>query len=77
MNVLHIHLSDDDSWPLVIDALPLLAQNGAYSNYSHTYSAADMKALVAYAWDRGIRVIPEFSSVRAPNYGPPLPPSPP
>jgi hexosaminidase len=62
LNVLHMHLSDDQSWPLAIDALPLLAGRGAYSNYSHTYSAADMKGLVAYAWERGVRVIPEFDT---------------
>ena len=62
LNVLHMHLSDDQSWPLVIEALPLLAERGAYSNFSHTYSVADMKGLVAYAWERGVRVVPEFDT---------------
>jgi hexosaminidase len=62
LNVLHIHISDDQSWPLVIEALPLLAGRGAYSNHSHTYTVADMKGLVAYAWERGVRVIPEFDT---------------
>lgn len=59
LNVLHIHLSDDDAWPLVVDAAPRLAQTGAYSNHSHTYTRADMQALADYAAKRAIRLVPE------------------
>ena len=69
LNVLHIHLADDQSWPLVIEELPLLASRGAFSNYSHTYTAQDMKDLVAYAYNRGIRVIPEFDVRRGEEAG--------
>jgi hexosaminidase len=62
LNVLHIHLSDDQSWPLVIDSYPLLSLNGAYSNFSHTYSHENVAELVRYAGMRGIRVIPEFDT---------------
>lgn len=62
LNVMHLHLSDDQSWPLQLDSYPLLAQMSAYSNYSHSYSHADVQDLVTYAGNRGIRVIPEFDS---------------
>jgi hexosaminidase len=62
LNVLHLHLTDDQSWPLVVPSAPLLATLGAYSNFSHTYDATDIAELVAYARARGIRVIPEFDS---------------
>jgi hexosaminidase len=62
MNVLHIHISDDDSFPLQLESYPLLAERTAYSNFSHTYSHADIAELVRYAGVRGIRVIPEFDT---------------
>lgn len=62
LNVLHLHLSDDQSWPLELQSYPLLAQRSAFSNFSHTYSKADIAELVSYAQGRGIRVIPEFDS---------------
>ena len=63
MNVLHLHLTDDQSWPVVLESYPLLAQRGALQNGSaHTYSAADLRDIVAYARDRGVRVIPEFDT---------------
>ena len=61
LNVLHLHLSDDDAWPLALAALPDLAARGAYSP-RHVYSPADVRGLVAYARERGVRVIPEVSS---------------
>lgn len=62
LNVLHLHLSDDQSWPLELNSYPLLARLTAYSNYSHTYSHSDIASLVNYARERGIRVIPEFDT---------------
>lgn len=62
LNVLHLHLTDDDAFPLVVPALPRLALTGAYSNYSHTFTPAQLADLVAYARLRGVRVIPEFDT---------------
>ena len=61
LNVLHWHLVDDESFPYVSEALPRLAAKGAYSP-THTYSAAAVQQLVAYARDRGVRVMPEFDT---------------
>jgi hexosaminidase len=62
LNVLHLHLTDDNSWPVVIDAWPRLALLSAYSNFSHTYSKADLAALVTFGRERGIRLVPEFDT---------------
>lgn len=113
MNVLHLHLTDDQSWcvtvigivfyaaaagcagasqvgcarcgstditphtvtranaslvsllsvhrPLEVPAYPSLTSTGAFSP-ARVYSQADMQALVAYAQDRGVRVVPEVDS---------------
>ncbi|XOV84130.1 MAG: beta-N-acetylhexosaminidase [bacterium] len=53
LNVLHLHLSDDQGFRLALAALPKLASE---QHYSH----ADMQHLVEYASDRGIRVVPEI-----------------
>jgi hexosaminidase len=62
LNVLHLHLTDDQSWPVELESYPLLAQLGAYSGNGHTYSHNDLADIVRYALVRGIRVIPEFDT---------------
>ncbi|KAK2791358.1 woronin body major protein [Emmonsiellopsis sp. PD_33] len=57
LNVLHWHLYDSQSWPVKIAAYPQMTKD-AYSP-RETYSAADIKAILEYARERGIRVIPE------------------
>ncbi len=59
LNVLHWHLADAHSVPLASTALPRLAAEGAM-HPTLTYSAADMRAVVAAARERGIRVVPEL-----------------
>ena len=54
LNVMHIHMTDDQSWPLIVPSIPELAQNGAFSA-EHTYSLAQIDSLVEYARLRGIR----------------------
>lgn len=58
LNTLHIHLVDAESWPLVVPSWPGLAGAGAYSTDA-TFTAAQLSQVVAYATDRGIRVVPE------------------
>ena len=59
LNVLHWHLTDDQSFPIVVSTLPRLAAGGAFSP-RHTYTANDIAAVVAYARARGIAVLPEL-----------------
>ncbi|KAJ3074921.1 hypothetical protein HDU98_009796 [Podochytrium sp. JEL0797] len=58
LNVLHWHIVDATSFPMVSTTYPDLIDT-AYSKLS-IYTYADVKAIIDYAADRGIRVIPEF-----------------
>ena len=76
LNVLHLHLTDDQGWRLEIDAFPRLTEVGAYRRetlvgyrFSEDFdgrphggylSKADAREIVQYADDRGITVIPEI-----------------
>jgi hexosaminidase len=58
-NVLHLHMTDSQSWPIDIPALPLLSQKGAYQT-GLSYSPSDIQQIQAYAVERGINIIIEF-----------------
>jgi len=58
MNVLHWHIVDAPSFPLRLASVPSLAR-GAYSP-AHTYSPEDIRKIVEFAAERGVRVLPEI-----------------
>lgn len=58
MNRLHLHITDSQSWPLEIPALPRLAEKGAYRK-GLSYSPKDIAAIYEYAIHRGVEVIME------------------
>lgn len=58
-NRLHLHMTDSQSWPMDIPALPELSQKGAYQ-VGLSYTPADIKKVQKYAIERGIEVIIEF-----------------
>lgn len=58
-NRLHIHMTDSQSWPLDIPALPQLSKKGAYQT-GLSYTPADFSRIQTYAIERGIQVIVEF-----------------
>ncbi|KND90064.1 Beta-hexosaminidase 1 [Tolypocladium ophioglossoides CBS 100239] len=58
MNILHWHITDDQSWPIHLDAYPQ-ATKAAYSA-RETYSPRDVEDIIAYARARGVRVMPEI-----------------
>ena len=72
-NVLHWHIVDGVAFPYESAALPSMSKEGAYSP-KHVYSIADVKALVAYAMSRGVRVIPEFDTPGHVSRGSRIPP---
>ncbi|OCK74755.1 glycoside hydrolase family 20 protein [Lepidopterella palustris CBS 459.81] len=57
MNVLHWHLEDAQSWPIQLNTYPDMTKD-AYSA-REIYSQDDIRAIIAYARARGVRVIPE------------------
>lgn len=58
-NVLHWHVVDDQSWPIVSSAFPNCTLNGAYAPTA-VYTHADVQKIVSHASARGIRVVLEF-----------------
>jgi hexosaminidase len=57
LNVLHWHLSEDQGFRVESRLFPLLQEKGSDGLY---YTSAQIREIVAYARDRGIRVVPEF-----------------
>jgi hexosaminidase len=57
LNVLHWHLSEDQGFRVESLRYPLLQKKGSDGLY---YTQAQIREVVAYARDRGIRVVPEF-----------------
>ena len=64
LNVLHLHLTDDQGWRLAIDAYPELAEVGGASEVGGGdgghLTQADYRSLVTYAQARGVTVVPEI-----------------
>src|SRR3989440_12160851 len=59
LNVLHLHLSDDQGFRVESKRLPKLHEMGSDGMY---YTQGELRDLVSYAHDRGIRVLPEFDT---------------
>ncbi|MBI2419656.1 MAG: family 20 glycosylhydrolase [Ignavibacteriales bacterium] len=57
LNVLHWHLSDDQGFRVECKSLPELHKKGSDGCY---YTQSQVKEVIKYANERGIRVVPEF-----------------
>ncbi len=57
LNVLHWHLSDDQGFRIESRKDPRLQQLGSDGMY---YTQAEVRDVIEYARNRGIRVVPEF-----------------
>jgi hexosaminidase len=57
MNVLHFHLSENQGFRVESKKYPKLQEMGSDGNY---YTQQDIKDLIAYARERGVRIVPEF-----------------
>ena len=57
LNVFHWHLSDDQGFRVESKVYPKLQQLGSDGNF---YTQEEVRGVVEYARDRGIRVVPEF-----------------
>ncbi|MGK9146308.1 beta-N-acetylhexosaminidase [Plantibacter flavus] len=64
INHLHLHLSDDQGWRIEVDGWPELTRIGASSavggGAGGFYTANDYRAIVDYAADRRITIVPEI-----------------
>ncbi|WP_288936462.1 family 20 glycosylhydrolase [uncultured Sphingomonas sp.] len=71
LNTLHLHLSDDQGWRFEVKRYPRLTEIGAWRTPPSTggspaakvggfYTQEQLKALVAYAAERGITIVPEI-----------------
>jgi hexosaminidase len=64
INYLHLHLSDDQGWRIVVDAWPRLATYGGSTQVGGGaggyYTKAQYQDIVAYAAQRQITIVPEI-----------------
>jgi hexosaminidase len=64
MNRLHLHLSDDQGWRIMIDSWPNLAAHGGSTQVGGGaggyYSQAEYAGIVAYAQSRYVTIVPEI-----------------
>lgn len=66
MNVLHLHLTEDQGWRIEIEKYPKLTEIGAWrtekngEKYGGFYTKEDIKEIIAYARIRHITVVPEI-----------------
>lgn len=59
MNRLHLHITDSQSWPLVIPTMPELAEKGAYRS-NLVYSKQDLDQIQLYGAQYGVEVFLEI-----------------
>jgi hexosaminidase len=57
LNVLHWHLSDDQGFRVESRKFPRLQEYGSDGSF---YTQAEVRSVVAYARERGVRIVPEF-----------------
>ncbi|MGD0579979.1 MAG: family 20 glycosylhydrolase, partial [Bryobacteraceae bacterium] len=57
LNVLHWHLSDDEGFRVESKKYPKLHELGSEGLY---YTQAEIRDIIAYARERGVRIVPEF-----------------
>ncbi|CAM6097445.1 unnamed protein product [Calypogeia fissa] len=61
LNVLHLHITDSQSFPLELESEPALSREGAYGR-DFVYSKKMIRELIAYARNYGVRVVPEIDT---------------
>ncbi|XP_037080175.1 chitooligosaccharidolytic beta-N-acetylglucosaminidase-like [Pollicipes pollicipes] len=68
LNTLHWHITDTHSFPIEVGREPRMAQYGAYSP-QEVYTATEVRDLVSYAQQRGVRLLPELDAPAHVGYG--------
>jgi hexosaminidase len=78
LTVCHLHLTDDQGWRMPVSAYPLLTEVGGmrartqlgpagsdrFDDVPHggAYTSAELRGLVEYAAERGVRIVPEIET---------------
>lgn len=68
LNVLHLHLTDTTSFPVVLPRAPKFAEYGSYGP-SMVYTAGDLEELKTFAAVRGVRLVLEVDAPSHVNSG--------
>lgn len=61
LNTLHWHITDSETFPILLETLPDIGIYGSYSKNS-IYTISDFKEIINYALKRGVKIIPEIDS---------------
>ncbi|GBP55572.1 Chitooligosaccharidolytic beta-N-acetylglucosaminidase [Eumeta japonica] len=61
LNTFHWHITDSQSFPFVSTRRPNLTKYGAFTPQK-VYTPADVRNIVRYGHERGVRVLPEFDA---------------
>ncbi|GAB4832616.1 Beta-hexosaminidase 2 [Ancistrocladus abbreviatus] len=61
LNVFHWHITDSQSFPLLLPSEPNLADKGSYGPEMQ-YSPEDVKKIVNFGLEHGVRVLPEIDT---------------
>ena len=65
LNILHLHLTDDQGWRIEIKKYPLLTEIGSFRGEGEERSGGfdtqdEMRDIVAYGKARGVEIVPEM-----------------
>lgn len=61
LNVFHWHITDSNSFPIVLPSEYALAKKGSYG-HKMQYTPTDVRAIVEYGMQYGVRVVPEIDT---------------
>jgi hexosaminidase len=61
MSCRHWHIVDSISFPFESITFPTMSVEGAYTQ-SHVYTHGDIRTVINFAMERGVRVVPEFDT---------------
>ncbi|KAM0048521.1 putative beta-N-acetylhexosaminidase [Helianthus debilis subsp. tardiflorus] len=59
LNVFHWHITDSQSFPLVLESEPELARKGSYGS-GLVYTGDDVERVVEFGLEHGVRIVPEI-----------------